>query len=437
MFLPQEIIRKKRDGIEITTEEMTLFINGIRDNIVTEGQIAAFCMAVIFRDMTRAEMLAMTQAIVHSGKVMQWQLDGPVVDKHSTGGIGDMTSLLLGPMVAACGGYIPMISGRGLGHTGGTLDKLESIPGFQIYPDEPLLIKTVKEAGLAIIGQTPEFAPAEKRIYATRDITATVESIPLIASCIMAKKLTEGLDAFVMDVKVGSGAFMPDYASSKILGQTIGEIAQSAGCPASVLLTDMSQPLASSGGNALEIIEAIRFLNGEYRHPRLHEVVMALSSEMLLNTGLACDIADAETRLQKALDSGAALERFARMVTSQGGPADFVESYQRYLPDAPIIRPVLAQKDGYISAIQTRDIGLAIVALGGGRMKASDAIDYRVGFSAFAQVGQKVAPDMPLATIHARTEDEWNRAANSLIEAISVGSEQPQIPPVVYEKTRF
>ncbi|EJI0485805.1 thymidine phosphorylase [Salmonella enterica] len=437
MFLPQEIVRKKRDNIEITEEEMTLFINGIRDNIVTEGQIAAFCMAVIFQNMTRREMLAMTRAIVNSGKVMEWHLDGPVVDKHSTGGVGDMTSLLLGPMVAACGGYIPMISGRGLGHTGGTLDKLESIPGFQVYPDESLLIKTVKEAGLAIIGQTPEFAPAEKRIYATRDITATVESIPLISACIMAKKLTEGLNAFVMDVKVGSGAFMPDYAGAQKLGQTIGEIAQSAGCPASVLLTDMSQPLASSGGNALEIIEAIRFLNGEYRNPRLNEVVMALSSEMLINTGLASDIDSAEGMLQKSLDSGAALERFARMVSSQGGPDDFVESYRRYLSDAPVVRPLLAQQEGYISAMQTRNIGLAIVAMGGGRSRATDPIDYRVGFSAFTQLGQKVTRGMPLVTIHARTEDEWDKAARALTDAISITPEPVELLPCIYQKNRF
>ncbi|ECU9386453.1 TPA: thymidine phosphorylase [Salmonella enterica subsp. diarizonae serovar 61:l,v:z35] len=437
MFLPQEVIRKKRDGIEITKDEMTLFINGIRDNTVTEGQIAAFCMAVIFQNMTDEEMFAMTEAIVCSGKVMQWQLDGPVVDKHSTGGIGDMTSLLLGPMVAACGGYIPMISGRGLGHTGGTLDKLASIPGFQIYPDEPLLLRTVKEVGLAIIGQTQEFAPAEKRIYSTRDITATVESIPLIASCIMAKKLTEGLDAFVMDVKVGSGAFMPDYSGSKMLGETIGNIARNAGCLTSVLLTDMSQPLASSGGNALEVIEAIRFLNGEYRNPRLYEVVMALSTEMLINTSLASDTTSAEKMLFKALDSGAALERFARMVSAQGGPADFVESYSNYLPDAPVIRPVLAHEDGYISAVQTRQVGLAIVTLGGGRIKASDTIDYRVGFSDFAKLGQEVTKGMPLATIHARNEDEWNRAACSLVEAVSVSNEKPQIPPVIYEKNCF
>jgi thymidine phosphorylase len=394
-------------------------------------------MAVIFQDMTNAEMLAMTEAIVRSGKIMQWQLDGPVVDKHSTGGIGDMTSLVLGPMVAACGGYIPMISGRGLGHTGGTLDKLESIPGFQIFPDEPRLLKMVKEVGLAIIGQTPEFAPAEKRIYATRDITATVESIPLIASCIMAKKLTEGLDAFVMDVKVGSGAFMPIYSGSKKLGETIGNIARSAGCPASVLLTDMSQPLASCGGNALEIIEAIRFLNGEHRNARLHEVVMALSTEMLLNTGLASDTASAEKMLLDSLDSGAALERFARMVTAQGGPIDFVESYRRYLPNAPIIRPVLSKEDGYICAMQTREVGLAVVSLGGGRINASDAIDYRVGFSAFAEMGQEVTKGMPLATIHARNEDEWNSAARSLVEAISVSPEKPKVMPTIYEKMKF
>lgn len=437
MFLPQEIIRKKRDGVEITPDEIMDFINGIRDNDVTDAQIAAFCMAVYFNEMTISEMNAMCNAITHSGEIMSWDFNGPVVDKHSTGGVGDLTSLLLGPMIAACGGYVPMISGRGLGHTGGTLDKLEAIPGFNVYPSKNIVKSTLTDAGIIIMGQTPEYAPAEKRIYATRDTTATVESIPLIAACIMAKKLTEGLNAFVMDVKAGSGAFMPSYELSRKLAVTIGEIAKRANCPSSVLITDMSQPLARSAGNSLELFEVIDFLSGKRRDKRLFDVTMALSSHMLINSGLVAGITDAETRLLRVLDDGSALERFARMIAGQGGPVDFVENSSKYLAASPVIKAVTAEKEGYIHSMDTREIGMAIVGLGGGRSKPSDSVDFRVGISEVAELGTKIDCHTPLVTIHARTEGEWNLAAEKVRDAIHIADDIPDMPPVIYERLHF
>lgn len=265
MFLPQEIIRKKRDGLALSEEEIRFFINGVRDNTVSEGQIAALAMTIYFHDMSLPERVALTMAMRDSGSVLNWKalnLNGPVVDKHSTGGVGDVTSLMLGPMVAACGGFVPMISGRGLGHTGGTLDKLEAIPGFDIFPQDDRFRQIIKDVGVAIIGQTSSLAPADKRFYATRDITATVDSIPLITASILAKKLAEGLDALVMDVKVGSGAFMPTFEQSEALAQAIVGVANGAGCKTTALLTDMNQVLASSAGNALEVREAVQFLTG-------------------------------------------------------------------------------------------------------------------------------------------------------------------------------
>lgn len=339
MFLIQEIIRKKRDGHPLSAEEIRFFINGVRDNTVSEGQIAALAMTIFFHDMTMDERVSLTLAMRDSGTVLDWSglhLNGPLVDKHSTGGVGDVTSLMLGPMVAACGGYVPMISGRGLGHTGGTLDKLESIPGLDIFPDDEVFRQIIRQVGVAIIGQTSSLAPADKRFYATRDITATVDSIPLITASILAKKLAEGLDALVMDVKVGSGAFMPTYEQSEQLAKAIVGVANNAGCRTSALLTDMNQVLASSAGNALEVREAVRFLTGEQRNPRLFEVTMALCESMLLSGNLARDAAEARAKLQSALDSGRAAEVFGRMVAAQHGPADFVEHYDRYLQPATL-----------------------------------------------------------------------------------------------------
>ncbi|MDE8557418.1 thymidine phosphorylase [Pantoea vagans] len=437
MFLPQEIIRKKRDGQALTEAEIRFFINGVRDNTVSEGQIAALAMTIWFHDMTLPERVALTMAMRDSGTVLNWKslnLNGPLVDKHSTGGVGDVTSLMLGPMVAACGGYVPMISGRGLGHTGGTLDKLEAIPGFDIFPSDDRFRDIIKQVGVAIIGQTRSLAPADKRFYATRDITATVDSIPLITASILAKKLAEGLDALVMDVKVGSGAFMPTYEASESLAQSIVGVANGAGCQTTALLTDMNQVLASSAGNALEVREAVRFLTGEQRNPRLLEVTLALCSEMLISGKLAASDADARQKLMTVLDNGKAAEVFGRMVAAQQGPADFVERYDTYLPAPMLSKPVYADQPGIVSSMDTRALGLAVVAMGGGRQRASDSIDYSVGFSEMITLGERADAQRPLAVIHASSEDKWQQAAAAVKAALVLGDSAPAETPVVYRR---
>lgn len=437
MFLAQEIIRKKRDGGALNDEEIRFFINGVRDNTVSEGQIAALAMTIFFHDMAFEERVSLTMAMRDSGTVLDWKslhLNGPIVDKHSTGGVGDVTSLMLGPMVAACGGYVPMISGRGLGHTGGTLDKLEAIPGFDIFPDDARFRDIISDVGVAIIGQTSSLAPADKRFYATRDITATVDSIPLITASILAKKLAEGLDALVMDVKVGSGAFMPTYELSGALAEAIVSVANGAGVRTTALLTDMNQVLASSAGNAVEVREAVRFLTGEYRNPRLLDVTMALCVEMLLSGGLAQNDAGARAKLQAVLDNGKAAEVFGRMVAAQKGPADFVENVDKYLPTAMLSKAVYADTEGFVTAMDTRALGMAVVGMGGGRRQASDAIDYSVGFTDMARLGDSVDGQRPLAVIHARDEASWQDAARAVKAAMTLGDRAPEATPTVYRR---
>lgn len=438
MYLPQEIIRKKRDGEILSEEEIRFFIQGVADNTVSEGQIAAFAMTLFFNEMTMPERIALTCAMRDSGMVIDWspmKFGGPVVDKHSTGGVGDVTSLMLGPMVAACGGFVPMISGRGLGHTGGTLDKLESIPGYNITPSNDVFGQVTRDAGVAIIGQTGDLAPADKRVYATRDITATVDNISLITASILSKKLAAGLESLVMDVKVGSGAFMPTYEASEELARSIVAVANGAGTHTAALLTDMNQVLASSAGNAVEVREAVRFLTGEYRNPRLYEVTMALCAEMLILAGLASDTAEAGEKLQAVLDNGEAAKRFGLMVAGLGGPADFMQNYEQYLPVADLIRPVYAEQTGVVSSMDTRAIGMAVVAMGGGRRVATDTIDYAVGFDQFIRLGEVADENRPLAVIHARNEAQWQEAAQALKNAIHIGGEY--VPtPVVYRQIR-
>jgi thymidine phosphorylase len=437
VFLPQEIIRKKRDGQALSEAEIRFFINGVRDNSVSEGQIAALAMTIYFHDMTLDERVALTMAMRDSGTVLNWKslnLNGPIVDKHSTGGVGDVTSLMLGPMVAACGGYVPMISGRGLGHTGGTLDKLEAIPGFDIFPSDDRFRQIIKDVGIAIIGQTNSLAPADKRFYATRDITATVDSIPLITASILAKKLAEGLDALVMDVKVGSGAFMPTFEASENLAQAIVGVANGAGCKTTALLTDMNQVLASTAGNALEVREAVQFLTGVARNPRLLEVTMALCSEMLISGKLAENDAEARQKLQQVLDNGKAADVFARMVAAQNGPVDFIERMDNYLPAPTLSKAVYADRAGIVSAMDTRALGMAVVSLGGGRQRASDSIDYSVGLSDMTTLGTQIDAQRPLAIIHAGSEAQWQQAAAAVKAAITLSDTAPEITPVVYRR---
>lgn len=390
--------------------------------------------------MTMPERIALTCAMRDSGMVLNWDhmgFDGPVVDKHSTGGVGDVTSLMLGPMVAACGGYVPMISGRGLGHTGGTLDKLESIPGYNITPTNEVFGQVTKDAGVAIIGQTGNLAPADKRVYATRDITATVDNISLITASILSKKLAAGLDSLVMDVKVGSGAFMPTYEASDELARSIVAVANGAGTKTTAILTDMNQVLASSAGNAVEVREAVRFLTGEYRNPRLLEVTMASCKEMLVLGGLADNAEQAEQKLLQVLDNGKAAECFNKMVAGLGGPKDFVENYDNYLPKAEIIKPVFADTTGIITEMDTRAIGMAVVAMGGGRRVATDQIDYAVGFDQFIKLGETVDNNSPIAVIHARNEQQWQEAAVAIKAAVKVGEVGSYKPtPNVYAQIR-
>ncbi len=440
MFLPQEIIRKKRDKQVLSAQEIQSFIQGITNNTVSEGQIAAFAMVVYFNDMVMGERVALTCAMRDSGMVMNWDhmnFGGPIVDKHSTGGVGDVTSLMLGPMVAACGGFVPMISGRGLGHTGGTLDKLESIPGYNITPNNDVFGKVVKDAGVAIIGQTGDLAPADKRVYATRDVTATVDNISLITASILSKKLAAGLDSLVMDVKVGSGAFMPTYEASEELAKSIVAVANGAGTKITALLTDMNQVLASTAGNALEVREAVQFLTGEYRNPRLFEVTMALCAEMLMISGLAQDEKEAHAKLQAVLDNGKAAECFGKMVAGLGGPLDFMENYNKYLECAQIVKPVFASQSGFVSAMDTRALGMAVVGMGGGRRVASDTIDYAVGLGDMIRLGAEVSNETPIAMIHARDEAQWENAEQVVRESIVIAETAPVNTPDVYARIRL
>jgi thymidine phosphorylase len=437
MYLPQEIIRNKRDGKQLSKEEIAFFVKGIADNSISEGQVAAFAMAVYFQGMTMDERVALAMGMRDSGTVLEWSslgLDGPVLDKHSTGGVGDVVSLMLGPMVAACGGYVPMISGRGLGHTGGTLDKFDAIPGYNTVPDNALFRKVVKEVGVAIIGQTGDLAPADKRFYGIRDVTATVESIPLITASILSKKLAAGLEALVMDVKAGSGAFMPTYEGSRELAQSIVAVANGAGCRTTALITNMDEVLASSAGNAVEVREAVAYLTGAYRNPRLHEVTMALCAEMLLLGKLAASEEEARKKLQEVLDNGKAAEIFGKMVSELGGPNDFVESYENYLEKAEIVRPVYAEEEGVVTSMDTRAIGMAVVAMGGGRRKPTDSIDYAVGFSDFIALGDTADRQKPLAMVHVRNEAQFTEAQKALREAITISNTTVASKPMVFEK---
>ena len=437
MLLPQEIIRHKRDKQVLPTEEIQAFVRGITDNSVSEAQIAAFAMTIFLNGMSRDECVDLTLSMRDSGRVMEWKsldLGGPIVDKHSTGGVGDVVSLMLGPMFAACGGFNPMISGRGLGHTGGTLDKLGTIPGYNPFPSLELLRTTVREAGTAIIGQTNDLAPADKRIYAARDVTATVESIPLITASILSKKLAGGLDALVMDVKVGSGAFMPTPELSVALAESIVAVGTGAGLNVSALLTDMNQSLAPCAGNAIEVVCAIDYLTGKSRPARLHEVTMALCSEGLLASGLAKDLNDARHKLQASLDSGAAVERFSKMVRLLGGPGDLVDRPDAYLEKAPIVIDLLASRSGFVTAFDTRALGLAVVALGGGRLRSDQVIDPAVGFSSIVEMGSRIESGEPLLQIHARTAETAALAADMVKSAIVIEDLQRTLPPLVWQR---
>jgi thymidine phosphorylase len=433
-FLPQEIIRKKRDGGTLAKEEIAFLIEGLTDGSVTEGQVAAFAMATFFRGMEMPERVALTVAMRDSGDVLKWaDAKGPVLDKHSTGGVGDNVSLMLAPIVAACGGVVPMISGRGLGHTGGTLDKLDSIPGYRTQPDEALLRKAIATAGCAIIGQTGDLAPADKRLYAIRDVTGTVESVPLITASILSKKLAAGLEGLVLDVKTGTGAFMAEMKAARELAESLVAVANGAGLKTSALITDMNEPLASAAGNAVEVLNAVAYLVGAYRDPRLDAVVISLAAEMLTLGGIADGIPDGEAIAREALTSGKAAEIFQKMVSALGGPSDFVEEPMKHLPKAKVVKPVTLDREGTVAAIDTRALGLAVVSLGGGRTRAEDAIDHSVGLTELLGLGDEAGPGRPLAMVHARDDDSAAAAAAAVRAAYRLG-DAPSGRRLIYER---
>jgi thymidine phosphorylase len=439
MLVP-ELIRVKRDGGELSEEQITVLVEGITDGAVTDAQVGALAMAIVLRGMSAQERVALTGAMTHSGDVLDWSdagLAGPVLDKHSTGGVGDKVSLLLAPVVAACGGAVPMISGRGLGHTGGTLDKLESIPGYTTTPDPAQFRAAVASAGCAIVGQTAELAPADRRLYAIRDATGTVESIPLIVASILSKKLAAGLGALVMDVKVGSGAFLPSRAAASELALSIVEVARGNGLPTSALLTDMDRVLGRSAGNAVEVRESIDHLTGAASDERLREVTLALSAELLRLGGIEPDEDAGRTAAERALDSGAAGERFAAMVAELGGPADLLEQPDSHLAAARVTVEAEPAEAGVVASVNVRDVGLAVVALGGGRTRECDPVDHSVGLTEVAAPGEEVAPGgRPLAMVHAADGETAARAAAALRDAYSVGDAPSGEPPPVLEVLR-
>jgi thymidine phosphorylase len=431
-----DVIRTKRDGGALSDEQIAFFVRGLADGSIPAEQVAALAMAICVRSMSFEEAAALTRAMAASGTTLQWrapELGGPVVDKHSTGGLGDKVSFLLAPIAAACGCFVPMISGRGLGHTGGTLDKIDSIPGYRSTPDLATFQKVVRSVGCAIIGQTAELAPADRRLYAIRDVTGTVESIPLITASILSKKVAAGLDALVMDVKVGSGAFMASMDQARALARSIIGTAHRGGLATRALITDMNEALGRSAGNAVEIRESVAFLANARREPRLNEVVLALCAEMLRLGGLEMERERARQRCDSAVTSGKAAEIFGRMVAALGGPADFVERPDHYLPAAPVTLPVLPSGEGYLATVNARALGNAIIELGGGRRRADDKLDLSVGFTEIAPIGAAVDRAHPLAIVHAANEGTAQRAIHDMRAACTIATAPPPARPLICE----
>jgi thymidine phosphorylase len=433
--LPQEVIRRKRDGAALSTVEVKDFIDGLTKGSVSEGQVAAFAMAVFFKGMTWDEAVGLTLAMRDSGTVLQWDVPGPVVDKHSSGGIGDNISLMLAPMLAACGLYVPMISGRGLGHTGGTLDKLDSIPGYNTTPDIDLFKKVTRDVGCAIIGQTADLAPADKRLYGIRDVTATVESVPLITASILSKKLAAGLQYLVMDVKCGSGAFMSNIEEARALATSLVAVANGAGLKTAALITDMDEPLAPVAGNALEVAHAAEFLMGNRLNSRVLDVTLSLGAELLVSAGTSTDLLSARSKLNETLSSGAAAERFNKMVAALGGPKDFLRDHTKHLRQAPVIRPVYADGEGQVTSFKTRDLGLAVIELGGGRRVASDKINHAVGLDQLLGKGFRADMNSPLCMVHAASENDFEKAAAIVKQAYAIGDKGTSWPTVLERVT--
>jgi len=435
VILPQEIIAKKRDGQALSTDEIDVLVQGLVDGGIVDAQAGAFAMATLLNGMDDAETVALTRAMARSGRQLSWDdLPGPAVDKHSTGGIGDKVSLVLAPLLAAAGAYCPMVSGRGLGHTGGTLDKLESYQGYETRPTLDRFVATVRDAGCAIVGQTDDLAPADGRLYAIRDVTATVESRPLIVASILSKKLAVGAAGLVMDIKLGNGAFMTSLDEARALGQAIAGVANAAGLRTVAVITDMNQCLGRTAGNALEVGEAVGVLRGETRDRRLGEVVLTLGGELMVLVGLEATAVGARRRLQRHLADGSAAERFAQMIAALGGPSNALNAGALAHAIAPCAIPIMASRSGYVAAIETRSLGLAVIGLGGGRTRPGQAIDHAVGLTEVKAIGDPIERGEPLAFVHGRDSGATRAVAARLANAFTIDETRPRRPHVIVER---
>ncbi|MBI3405937.1 MAG: thymidine phosphorylase [Acidobacteria bacterium] len=427
-----DIIRKKRDGAELSREEIEFIVSGFTRDQFPEYQMAAWLMAVFVRGMSRAERTALTESMLHSGSVLDFSdLPAPKVDKHSTGGVGDKTSLVLAPVVAAAGLYVPMISGRGLGHSGGTLDKLESIPGFNVNLSLVEFRRVLEKCGCGLIGQTPEIAPADKKIYALRDVTSTVESQPLICASIMCKKMAEGIDALVLDVKTGSGAFMKKMEDSVSLAELMVEVGQRMGKKVVALITDMNQPLGRKVGNALEVEECVEVMRGEGPED-LREICLVLSAWMLFLGGKSKSVESGKQLAAEMIASGKALEKFREIVRLQGGDAGVIDD-TRKLPQAKHRVDVVSTASGTVTAIACEQLGVASLVLGGGREKKEDRIDPAVGLLVHKKIGDRVEKGQPLCTIHYNADGRLAEARSLIESAYVIGSGKADAPPLVYK----
>ena len=433
-----DLIRAKRDGGRLADPDIDWLMAAYTGGQIADEQMSALLMAIFFRGLDPAELRTWTAAMIASGERLDLSaVPARTVDKHSTGGVGDKVSLILAPLVASCGAAVPQLSGRGLGHTGGTLDKLESIPGWRAQLDNAEIVSVLRTTGCVICAAGAGLAPADRRLYAIRDATGTVESIPLIVGSILSKKLAAGLDALVMDVKVGSGAFLPDAERARELARAIVDVARGNGLPTAALLTDMDQVLGRTTGNAVEVRESIDHLTGATRDERLREVTLALSAELLVLGGVHADADEARGAAERALDGGAAAERFAAMAAELGGPSDLLEAPERHLRAAPVVRAVEPGESGAVVAVDVRAVGLAVVGLGGGRARESDPVDHSVGFTEVAALGERVGPgERPLALVHARDDASADRAAGALRAAFVVGDGDGESVPIVMEVLR-
>ena len=437
MKIPYEIIRKKRDGEVLNKNDIYSFISGAVEENISDAQISAFCMSVFFNDMNLEEKTYLTNAMIDSGEVISWNhLSGPVADKHSTGGIGDKVSLILAPIVASCGLFVPMIAGRGLGHTGGTIDKLESIPGYNTSLEETEFKNIVGDVGCAIIGQTNSLAPADKIFYAIRDVTATIESVPLITASILSKKIAAGISGLVMDIKTGNGAFATKKLFATEIAESIVTVSKKLGLKTSALITDMNQPLGSAIGNSVEVIEAVDFLIGNERDKRLNELVLEIAGDMLFNNGISDSIESGKTLAQKKLSEGYSAECFNRMVNELGGPSNFIKTYSNDLSVAGFKKDIKADKAGYIYDVDTLSVGRALTLVGGGRKKRGDKIDHSLGFIVNASVGDWVEKGQSFLTAYLKTEDQFSSINNYIKESYTISLKEPKPLPVIIEKIK-